>query len=127
MASTLGNSFSPTQEFVPIKEVRDGVVLLKDGSMRAILMTSSINFALKSEEEQIAILVQFQNFLNSLEFSIQIFVQINCRKNQTIPEHGDKIGFGQISKGQTLDLRRFRRNNTKVRNKKAEKNYLRFK
>ena len=55
--------FKPTQDFVPIKEVRDGIIILKDGSMRAILMTSSINFALKSEEEQTAILVQFQIFL----------------------------------------------------------------
>jgi len=64
-----------TQNFIPIKEVRDGVVILKDGSMRAILMTSSLNFALKSEDEQQAIIFQFQNFLNSLNFSIQIFVQ----------------------------------------------------
>jgi len=68
-------SAKATQNFVPIKEVRDGIVVLKDGSMRAILMTSSLNFALKSSDEQIAILSQFQNFLNSLEFSIQIFVQ----------------------------------------------------
>jgi len=64
-----------TQDFVPIKEVRDGVVVLKDGSTRIILMASSVNFALKSEEEQSAILIQFQDFLNSLEFSTQIFIQ----------------------------------------------------
>src|ERR1700685_4394452 len=64
-----------TQDFLPISEVRDGVVVLKDGSLRAILLASSLNFALKSEDEQTAFLVQFQNFLNSLDFSIQIFVQ----------------------------------------------------
>ncbi len=64
-----------TQDFVPIKEIKDGVIVLKDGSMRMILMASSINFALKSEDEQSAILIQFQDFLNSLEFSIQIFIQ----------------------------------------------------
>lgn len=64
-----------TQDFVPIKEIRDGVVILKDNSMRAVLMTSSLNFALKSEDLQQAIIVQFQNFLNSLDFSIQIFVE----------------------------------------------------
>jgi type IV secretory pathway VirB4 component len=64
-----------TQEFVPISEVRDGVIVLRDGSMRAILLASSINFALKSEDEQTAFIVQFQNFLNSLDFSCQIFVQ----------------------------------------------------
>jgi hypothetical protein len=64
-----------TQDFIPIKEVRDGILVLKDGSMRAILMTSSINFALKSEDEQNAVIFQFQQFLNSLNFSVQIFIQ----------------------------------------------------
>lgn len=64
-----------TQEFVEVKEVRDGIIVLKDGSLRAALMTSSLNFALKSADEQTATLFQFQNFLNSLDFSIQIFVQ----------------------------------------------------
>ncbi len=64
-----------SQDFVPIKEVRDSVVVLKDGGLRAILMTSSLNFALKSEDEQTAFIIQFQNFLNSLDFSVQIFVE----------------------------------------------------
>jgi len=64
-----------TQDFVPIKEIRDGIVILKDGSMRALVMASSLNFALKSGDEQQAIIFQFQNFVNSLNFSIQIFVQ----------------------------------------------------
>lgn len=64
-----------TQEFIPIKEVRDGIVLLKDGGMRSILLCSSLNFALKSEDEKQAILFQFQDFLNSLDFSIEIVVQ----------------------------------------------------
>jgi len=64
-----------TQEFVPIKEVRDGLIILKDGSLRSILMASSINLALKSNDEQQAIIGQFQNFLNSLEFHVQFFIQ----------------------------------------------------
>ena len=64
-----------TQDFVPIDDVRDGIVLLKDGGMRGILMASSVNFALKSEDERQAILLQFQDFLNSLDFSIQILTQ----------------------------------------------------
>jgi type IV secretory pathway VirB4 component len=64
-----------TQNFVPIKEVRDGMVVLKDGSLRAILMTSSVNFSLKSEDEQKSIIYQFQNFLNSINFDFQVFVQ----------------------------------------------------
>ena len=64
-----------TQKFVPIKEIRNGIVVLKDGSICAVLMASSINIALKSADEQEAILMQFQNFLNSLDFSIQFFVE----------------------------------------------------
>lgn len=64
-----------SQNFVPISEVRDGIVVLDDGSLRAILMASSINFALKSEDEQRSVLIQFQNFLNSLDFSVQFSVQ----------------------------------------------------
>lgn len=66
---------SATQDFIPIKEVRDGIAILKDGGMRSILLCSSLNFALKSEDEKQAILFQFQDFLNSLDFSIEIVVQ----------------------------------------------------
>lgn len=64
-----------SQDFLPLKEIRDGVVLLNNGEMRVVLMVSSVNFALKSDDEQTAILLQFQNFLNSLDFHIQLFVQ----------------------------------------------------
>ena len=64
-----------TQEFVPIQEIRDGIVMLKNGGMRQVVLAASLNFALKSGDEQSAILMQFQNFLNSLDFSVQIFIQ----------------------------------------------------
>lgn len=64
-----------TQEFVPIDKVRDGVMILKSGELRAVLITNSLNLGLKSEDEQQAVLSQFQSFLNSLDFPIQIFVQ----------------------------------------------------
>lgn len=63
------------QDFVPVKEVRGGVVVLKDNTLVGVMLASSLNFALKSPDEQAAILGQFQNFLNSLDFSIQFFVQ----------------------------------------------------
>lgn len=69
------SSPKPAQEFVPVREVRDGIVVLKDNSMRAVLLTSSLNFALKSEDMQQATIFQFQNLLNSLDFSLQIFIQ----------------------------------------------------
>lgn len=65
----------PTQNFVPIKEVRDGIVTLKDGSLRAVVMVSSINFYLKSADEQQSVIYQFQSFLNSLDFDAQIFIE----------------------------------------------------
>ena len=64
-----------TQDFLQFDRIRDGIVILKNKTLRAVLMVSSLNFALKSEEEQNAILYQFQNFLNSLDFSCQILVQ----------------------------------------------------
>lgn len=65
----------PTQDFVPIRDIRNGVIVLNNGDLRLMLMTSSLNFGLKSSEEQAAILMQFQNVLNSLEFPIQISIQ----------------------------------------------------
>ena len=64
-----------TQEFVPIKEVRDGIVVLKDGGLRAIILANSVNLSLKSADEQKATILQFQSFLNTLDFAIQISVQ----------------------------------------------------
>ncbi len=66
---------SNTQDFVPIKEIRGGTVVLEDGSLNSILLVASLNFALKSYDEQMATIAQFQNFLNSLEFSVQICIQ----------------------------------------------------
>ncbi len=70
----MAQTSQPTQDLLQIEEIRDGVLILKDRSMRAILMASSLNFALKSADEQTAIILQFQNFLNSLDFSLQFFM-----------------------------------------------------
>jgi len=72
-----------TQQFVPVKEIRNGIVILKDSGYRGILICSSINFGLKSADEQHAITLGFQNFLNTLDFSIQIV--INSRKMDLRP------------------------------------------
>ena len=63
-----------TQQFVDIESVKNGVLILKSGGLRKILMVSGINFDLKSEDEQGIIIGAFQNFLNTLEFSIQFLV-----------------------------------------------------
>lgn len=64
-----------TQEALKFAEIRDNTVVLKDGHLRQILLCSSINFSLKSEQEQNAIIFAYQNFLNSLDFPIQILMQ----------------------------------------------------
>jgi hypothetical protein len=64
-----------TQQFVPIERVRDGIVILKTGELRSVVITSSLNLALKSSDEQQAVLTQFQNFLNSLDFPVEFFIQ----------------------------------------------------
>ncbi len=69
------NNTAATQEFVSIRDIRDGIVILKSGQICRVLLASSVNFALKSQDEQRAILFQFQNFLNTLDFSLQIYVQ----------------------------------------------------
>jgi len=62
------------QQFLAIDSIREDTVILKDGGLRVVLMCSSLNFALKSTDEQDAIIYQFQNFLNSLDFSLQFVV-----------------------------------------------------
>lgn len=63
---------SSTQQLVFISEIRDNVLLLKDGSLRIIIEVSAINFELRSEDEQIAIIQNFQRFINSVDFPLQI-------------------------------------------------------
>lgn len=73
----------PAQDLIPIDEIRDGVVILNDGTMRVVLLVSSINFALKSEDEQNAIVYAYQDFLNALDFPVQITV--SSRKMDITP------------------------------------------
>ncbi|MFA5076193.1 MAG: hypothetical protein WC480_02130 [Patescibacteria group bacterium] len=64
-----------TKKYVPIAEVRNDCVVLKDGTLRAVVMVASINFALKSSDEQQAIVTAYMSFLNSIDFPIQIVIQ----------------------------------------------------
>ncbi len=99
-----------TQQFVPIQEVRDGVLLLKDGGMRAILLASSLNFALKSEEEKNAIIFQFQDFLNSLDFSVEIVIQsrkLDIRPYIALLEGREKEQTNNLMKIQTREYIEF--------------------
>ncbi len=64
-----------TQRYLPFAEIRDNLILMKDGSSRMILRIHAVNFNLKSEEEQDSIIIGFQRFLNALRFPIQIIVR----------------------------------------------------
>lgn len=100
------NKNQAAQDFIPLKEVRDGIVILNDNSMRAILLTSSINFALKDASTQEAIIMQFQNFLNSLDFSVQIFIQsrrLDIRPYLALLEDRYKAQQSDLMKVQTRE------------------------
>lgn len=104
-----------TQEFVPVKEVRDGIIILNDGSMRAILLASSVNLSLKSSDEQQGTIMQFQNFLNSLDFSVQVVVQsrrLDIRPYMALLEGRMKEQLEPLLKIQTREYINFIRNFT---------------
>ena len=65
---------SSTQQLVEISEIRNDIAILKGSSLRVIIEVSAINFELRSEDEQTALLQNFQRFLNSVDFPIQIVV-----------------------------------------------------
>jgi hypothetical protein len=95
-----------TQEFVPIKEVRNGVVVLKNGELRAIVLANSTNLSLKSDDEQKATIFQFQNFLNTLDFPIQISVQsrrLDIRPYLLLLENRIKVQNEPLLKLQTTE------------------------
>jgi hypothetical protein len=98
------------QDFVPIKEIRDGIIVLRDGSLRGLLMASSLNFALKSPDEQEAIIMQFQNFLNSLDFPIQLFIQsreLDIRPYVALMEERYNAQTSELMKIQTREYIQF--------------------
>jgi len=64
-----------TQKYLDISEIRDNVLLMKDGTLRSVILVSSLNFALKSEDEQNAIVSSYVSFLNNLEYPLQIIIQ----------------------------------------------------
>jgi len=99
-----------TQQFLEIEQIKEGVVILKNKSLRGVIMVSSLNFALKSEEEQSAIIYQFQNFLNSLDFSIEIVVQsrrLNITGYLDNLKELEKTQEIELLKIQTADYRKF--------------------
>lgn len=71
---TAETSTAATQKYLDVAEIREDVIVLKNGALRAVLAVSAINFELKSTDEQEAIVSQYQNFLNSIDFPLQILI-----------------------------------------------------
>ena len=69
------NKPASTQKYLQIERIREGVVILKDGRLRKIIKCLPVNFDLKSEKEKEVAIYQYQSFLNSLKFPIQIVIQ----------------------------------------------------
>ncbi|MDD3301401.1 MAG: hypothetical protein PHR57_01340 [Patescibacteria group bacterium] len=95
-----------TQQFLDIAEIKDDCVILRDGTMRAVLLASSINFALKSEDEQNAVIEAYIRFLNNLSFSLQIVIQsreLNISSYLEYLNQKEKEQTNRLLKAQTGD------------------------
>ena len=103
-------TIASTQQYLSFSEIKEGIVISKDGSLKAILMVSSLNFALKSEDEQKAIVYAYQSLLNSISHSMQIVIQ--SRKLDIDPyieklEKLEKEQTNELLKIQTREYRNF--------------------
>ncbi len=88
-----------TQQFLEIDKIKEGTIILKNKSLRGVIMVSSVNFALKSEDEQKATLYQFQTFLNSLDFPAEIVIQ---SRRLNITAYLDRLK--ELEKNQEIEL-----------------------
>lgn len=94
-----------TQKYLKIAEIKDDTIVLKDGSLRAVIAVSSTNFALQSEEEQNALISGYQNFVNSLDFPIQILIH-----SRILDINGYLEKLRGLATGQTNELLRVQMN-----------------
>ena len=88
-----------SQKYLNIAEIREDAVIMRDSTLRAVLLVSSINFALKSEDEQEAIISSYVSFLNNIDFPLQIVIQ-----SRELDIHGYLEQLKQKEKEQTNEL-----------------------
>lgn len=122
-----GKEGTSTQKYVDVEEIKDGVIVLKNRSLRAVLLVSSVNFDLKSSEEQDAIIGQYQNFVNSLDFPIQIM--ISSRKLNIVPyleylKEKENQNSNELLRLQITEYRNFIKNLVDVSNIMAKSFYV---
>ncbi len=100
----------PTQHFLDIAEIKEDTVILKDGTLRAVLLVSSINFALKNMDEQNAIVQAYMGFLNSIEFPIQVVIQsrhMNIDDYLERLKKAEKVQKNELLRNQIGDYREY--------------------
>lgn len=99
-----------TKRYLDIAEIKEDTVVMKDGTLRAVMLVSSINFALKSEDEQNAIIQQYVSFLNALEFPVQIVIQsrrLNIDKYLETLKENQRTQENELLKIMIADYRAF--------------------
>jgi len=107
---TKPSSSATSQQFVDVAEVKDDVIVLKNGTLRGVLNVSAINYDLKSTQEQEAIIQQYKNFLNSLDFPIQILInsrKINIEKYLNFIERKEKDQASELLRFQISEYKNF--------------------
>ena len=116
-----------TKQFVEIHDIKDGVIILKNASLRTLLEVNSVNFDLKSTDEQTAIIQGFQNFINSLDFPLQIVIQSRrldikgyLTKTETVISQIDN----ELLRIQGIEYLRFVKSLTELANIMSKKFYL---
>jgi hypothetical protein len=99
-----------TQQYLDVAEIKEDTVILKSGSLRSILAVSSINFDLKSTDEQDAIVNHYQGFLNSIDFPLQILIssrRLNMENYLDFLTKKEKIQTNELLRLQTGEYRNF--------------------
>lgn len=94
-----------TQKYINVAEIKEDTLVLKDGSLRAVIAVSSTNFALKSEDEQNALVAAYQGMLNSLDFPLQILIH-----SRILDIEGYLAKLKGLAAGQTNELLRIQMN-----------------
>lgn len=110
---------APIQQKIPIEDIRDGVLVLKDKELRAVLLSTSVNFALKSTDEQDALIYKYQMFLNSLDFPVQVLIisrQLDTTSYMTMLEQKRKEQPNELLRIQIAEYIDFVKNLVQISN-----------
>lgn len=101
-----GSVNTSTQQYLDIAEIKENTVIMRDSTMRAVIMVSSINFALKSEDEQNAIIAAYVSFLNNIDYQLQIVIQsreLNIDKYMEELKQKEREQINELLKIQTAE------------------------